>query len=101
MPKKEQKDKTGSTGRFGSRYGTRVRERVKEVEERTKGLHQCPECRSKKVKRAGSGIWKCNRCGAKFSAKAHTPATTPIKKEVTPETEVEENHEADEKEESE
>lgn len=82
MPKKETKEKVGSAGRFGPRYGTRVRERVRSVEERAKGYHRCPECESKKVKRVGSGIWKCNRCGAKFSAKAYAPITTPIEKEI-------------------
>lgn len=87
MPKKEKKSKVGSTGRFGPRYGTRVRARVKSVEEKEKGFHRCPECQSKKVKRVGSGIWKCNRCGTKFSAKAYTPEVTSIEKRISEEAE--------------
>lgn len=87
MPEKRDKEKTGSAGRFGSRYGTRVRERVRSVEENMKGYHRCPECESKKVKRVGSGIWECDRCGAKFTAKAYARTVTPIEKEIASEAE--------------
>lgn len=80
MPKKKDKDKVGASGRFGPRYGTRIRERVRAVEEKSKDLHRCPECEAKKVERISSGIWKCSRCGTKFAAKSYAPDTTPIKK---------------------
>lgn len=88
MPKKKQERKVGSSGRFGPRYGTRVRARVKSVEERAKGFHRCPECESKKVKRVGSGIWECKRCGTKFAAKAYSPVTTTIEKRIDEESEI-------------
>lgn len=87
MPKKEKKNKTGSTGRYGARYGTRVRERVRTVEDRMKGYHVCPECEAESVKRVASGIWKCNRCGTKFAAKAYSPKTTSIEKQISAEGE--------------
>ncbi|KXA91262.1 hypothetical protein AKJ63_01690, partial [candidate division MSBL1 archaeon SCGC-AAA259D18] len=83
MPKKEPRKKVGSAGRLGSRYGTRVRARVRAVEDREKGYHRCPECRSESVKRVGSGIWKCQRCKTKFAAKAYTPNIAPIEKEIS------------------
>ncbi len=89
MPGKEPKDKSGSAGRFGPRYGTRIRARVKSVEDRAKGPHDCPECGSKKVKKSGSGIWECKRCGAKFAARANTPDTTSIEKEISGESDQE------------
>lgn len=87
MPEKRDKEKSGTAGRFGPRYGTRVRERIRSVEEKMKGYHRCPECESKKVKRVGSGIWECNRCGAKFTAKAYAPTITSIEKKIAPEAE--------------
>lgn len=83
MPKKESRKKVGSAGRLGPRYGTRVRARVRAVEDREKGYHLCPECKSKSVKRVGSGIWECQRCETKFAAKAYTPSITSIKKEIS------------------
>ena len=86
MPKKKKKNITGSTGRFGPRYGTKIRQRVRSVEEKEKGYHICPECESKKVKRVGSGIWQCNRCGTKFAAKAYSPKITSIQKQIKAES---------------
>ncbi len=86
MPKKEKKRKTGSTGRFGARYGTKIRQRVKSIEEEMKDYHKCLECGAGKVKRVGTGIWKCERCGTKFAAKAYKPNVTPIEKEVAAES---------------
>ncbi len=85
MPKK--KKRTGSTGRFGPRYGTRVRARVKSVEDRMQGRHTCPQCQAKKVSRVGTGIWECERCGNKFTAKAYDPETTSIQKKISEESE--------------
>lgn len=87
MPKKEKKKKTGPTGRFGPRYGTKIRARVKSIEEQMKGDHECPKCGAEKVKRVGTGIWKCRRCGTKFAAKAYKPEITPLKKKMAEEIE--------------
>lgn len=83
----KKKDEVGSSGRYGPRYGTRVRRKVSDIEETSKGIHRCPECKAKKVERVGSGIWKCGRCGLKFTAKAYVPETTPIKKKIKAESE--------------
>lgn len=88
MPRKKKKNKTGSTGRFGPRYGTRVRARVKSVEDRMKDHHKCPECGAETVSRAGTGIWECSRCGAKFAARAYTPEITSVQKQIAEESEV-------------
>ena len=86
MPRKDKKKKTGSTGRFGPRYGTKIRARVKSIEEDMKGHHKCPECGAEKVKRVGSGIWKCHRCETKFAAKAYKPEITSVKEKIAEET---------------
>lgn len=87
MPRKKKKNKTGSTGRFGPRYGTRVRQRVKSVEEKVRDSHNCPKCGAKKVKRVETGIWKCNRCGTKFAAKAYNPNIISIEQQISEEAE--------------
>jgi len=66
--------KAGSAGRFGTRYGVKVRKRVRDMERRQNGKHECPSCHHESVKRAGSGIWACRRCDTKFAASAYTPA---------------------------
>ncbi|MEM2890729.1 MAG: 50S ribosomal protein L37ae [Candidatus Hadarchaeum sp.] len=65
--------KIGSAGRFGPRYGTKVRKLVVEVEKKLKQEYKCPSCGALKVRRAGSSIWQCRRCGAKFAGGAYTP----------------------------
>jgi len=82
MPEKQKQNKTGSAGRFGPRYGTKARERTRDVEEEMKKDHRCPECEGNNVERVGSGIWKCTRCGTKFAAKAYRPTVTPVKTET-------------------
>ena len=87
MAKKEKTRKTGSAGRFGPRYGTKIRQRVKSIEEDMKGQHRCVNCGADKVKRVGAGIWECERCETKFAAKAYTPSITSVKKKIEEESE--------------
>jgi large subunit ribosomal protein L37Ae len=72
--------KVGITGRFGPRYGSTVRKRVRKIEERMKQKHQCPQCRTKAVKRVAVGIWKCKKCAFTFSGGAYIPETAEGKK---------------------
>ncbi|MBS3815317.1 MAG: 50S ribosomal protein L37ae [Hadesarchaea archaeon] len=73
MTRRKRTKKIGSSGKYGPRYGTKIRKRVKDIEEEQKKSHRCPNCMAKKVKRVSTGIWKCTRCDTKFSAKAYTP----------------------------
>ncbi len=68
--------KVGITGRFGARYGTTIRKRVKKIEDRMKQRHKCPECQTKAVKRVSVGIWKCRKCDFTFSGGAYVPETS-------------------------
>lgn len=68
--------KVGSAGRFGPRYGTKVRKLVLEIERRAKGPHRCPSCGALKVGRVSTSIWQCRRCGVKFASGAYIPAPT-------------------------
>jgi large subunit ribosomal protein L37Ae len=64
-----------SAGRFGPRYGRFIRKRVVEVEELSKATHACPRCDQLAVKRKGTGIWECRKCGFKFAGGAYVPQT--------------------------
>ncbi|MEM1657839.1 MAG: 50S ribosomal protein L37ae [Candidatus Jordarchaeales archaeon] len=67
--------KVGPTGRFGARYGLRIRERVKKIEVQMKQKHKCPRCNTKAVKRVSIGIWTCRKCGYTFTGGAYVPIT--------------------------
>lgn len=67
------KRKVGSAGRFGSKYGKRIRSLVSEIEKIQKQRHICPVCKMPFVKRLASGIWVCKKCGAKFAGSAYQP----------------------------
>ena len=65
--------KVKSAGRFGVRYGRKIRQLVVDIEKKQKAKHQCPYCSKYKVKRISSGIWQCKKCNNKFTGKAYTP----------------------------
>jgi large subunit ribosomal protein L37Ae len=66
----------GIAGRYGARYGSTVRKKVKEVLEKRYADHACPFCAHKsRVVRLSTGIWVCRKCGAKWAGGAHIPRT--------------------------
>jgi large subunit ribosomal protein L37Ae len=67
------KKKVGTAGRFGPRYGKKIREKVAEIEAIQRQKHTCPKCGKRGVKRVSTGIWKCLKCGFKFAGKAYFP----------------------------
>jgi large subunit ribosomal protein L37Ae len=69
------KKKVGLAGKFGSRYGTKARKLVVEMESKQRQPQKCPSCGALKVKRMGSAIWQCRRCGMKFAGAEYTPST--------------------------
>ena len=70
---------TGSAGRFGPRYGRFGRKLVTESEKISRAKHLCPHCDTVAVKRVGTGIWECKKCGYKFAGGAYTPETPSLK----------------------
>ena len=66
MPSKSKKTK--ASGRFGARYGRRVRVKTANVEEKQRKKQVCPYCKKPGVKRLSKGIWKCGKCGKKFAS---------------------------------
>nr|MDO8112927.1 50S ribosomal protein L37Ae [Candidatus Sigynarchaeota archaeon] len=67
--------KVGITGRFGARYGTSVRYRVKKCESYKLAAAKCPRCQAKAVRRVSVGLWACRKCGATFTGGAYTLST--------------------------
>ena len=61
----------GSAGRFGVRYGKRLRTMVLAVEDKQKQKQNCPYCSRPQVKRVAAGIFLCNKCGNKFTGNAY------------------------------
>lgn len=67
--------KAGSSGKFGTRYGMRVKRKWLEVDQKQRKLHKCPTCDRMSVSRISSGIWGCRKCGAKMTGGAYYPVT--------------------------
>jgi large subunit ribosomal protein L37Ae len=70
---------TGSSGRFGCRYGRFVRKRVNDMEKISRALHNCPKCDTVAVARKGTGIWECRKCSYKFAGGTYQPITPAMK----------------------
>jgi large subunit ribosomal protein L37Ae len=76
------KSVVGSAGRYGPRYGKRIRAKVSDIESLQRKKHVCPSCDLPYVKRQSAGIWVCRKCGAKFAGSSYYPKSqTTIKKE--------------------
>lgn len=63
--------KVGTSGRFGARYGRRLRQKVAEIEKKLRQWHKCPYCNKERVRRVAAGIWFCKSCNSKFTGKAY------------------------------
>lgn len=60
---------------MGSRYGVKIRKREGAILKSTRAKHECPSCGKRKVKRAGSSLWKCKSCGTTFAGGSYSPET--------------------------
>ena len=67
--------KVGSTGRYGSRYGAKLRRRVLDIDNRRKEPTRCPACATKSLKRKAVGLWECSKCNLLFAGGAYVPYT--------------------------
>lgn len=63
--------KVGFTGKYGPRYGKKIRQRLLKIGAQKK--HKCPDCMKIRVRRVSAGIWECETCGLKFAGKAYKP----------------------------
>ncbi|HLC86872.1 MAG TPA: 50S ribosomal protein L37ae [Candidatus Nanoarchaeia archaeon] len=71
MPTKSKKTK--SAGRFGARYGKRVRVKLVKIEEKQRKKQKCPFCAKLGAKRLSKGVWQCTRktCNKKFASNTY------------------------------
>jgi len=63
--------KIGTAGRFGVRYGKRIRELVSSVERKQRKKQKCPYCKKLSSKRLSKGVWLCKSCNKKFASRAY------------------------------
>jgi large subunit ribosomal protein L37Ae len=85
--------KVGITGKYGTRYGQKLRKQVKAIEILQRTKYVCTFCGKNSIRRFAVGIWRCRACrrniagGAwEFSTTTAQTARTTInrlKKEVT------------------
>lgn len=63
--------KSKSAGRFGARYGKRIRVKLVKVEQKQRIKQECPFCKKIGVKRVSKGVWQCTRkkCNKKIRIK--------------------------------
>jgi large subunit ribosomal protein L37Ae len=54
--------KVGITGKYGTRYGAKLRKQVKSIEILQRTKYVCPFCGKTSVKRSAVGIWHCKGC---------------------------------------
>ena len=68
--------KVGIAGKYGRRYGVRVRKRMRDVETQRAGTYPCPRCLSLAVRRTSAGIWECRHCDLVFTGGAYQPVVS-------------------------
>jgi len=74
--------KVGISGRYGTRYGVKIRKQINNIERQQKKLHPCPRCQYEKVKRISTAIWQCSHCNLTFASGAYIPREVSIKRDV-------------------
>ena len=63
--------KVAQAGRFGARYGKKVRESVISIEKKQRSRQKCPYCEKLTAKRLAKGVWMCKFCGKQFTGAAY------------------------------
>jgi large subunit ribosomal protein L37Ae len=60
--------KSRAAGRFGARYGKKVRSKLADVESKQRIKQKCPFCNKPGIKRTSKGIWECKKCKKRFAS---------------------------------
>ncbi len=63
--------KIGSAGRYGARYGKKLKAKIVNVERFQRKAQKCPYCSRTQVKRIAMGIFSCSKCDSKFTGLAY------------------------------
>ncbi|QEE14723.1 50S ribosomal protein L37ae [Promethearchaeum syntrophicum] len=68
--------KVGISGRFGARYGSKLRKQWRDITSKQKGITKCPKCNTKLPNmREFVGVWHCKKCGATWTGGSWESAT--------------------------
>lgn len=90
---KSKSKKTKSAGRFGARYGKRVRARLVAVETKQRIKQKCPFCGKIGIKRLSKGLWQCKKCNKKFAHDVYyLPSGLTLSKELNKTNQKTKNH---------
>jgi large subunit ribosomal protein L37Ae len=54
--------KVGITGKYGTRYGQKLRKQAKAIEILQRTKYTCTFCGKNSIRRSAVGIWKCRAC---------------------------------------
>lgn len=54
--------KVGITGKYGTRYGAKLRKQVKAIEILQRTKYICTFCGKNSIRRSAVGIWRCRAC---------------------------------------
>lgn len=65
----------GTAGRYRTRFGKRIRNKISKIEKEATENTKCPDCDSQRLEKEYAGIWKCKKCSNKFSGGAWKPKT--------------------------
>lgn len=68
--------KAGITGKYGTRYGQKLRKQVKGIEILQRKKSICPFCGKTAIKRKAAGIWTCRACRRNMAGGAWEFVTT-------------------------
>ena len=71
--------KAGITGKYGTRYGQKLRKQVKVIEILQRKKCICPFCGKTAIKRKAVGIWECRACRRTIAGGAWEFVTTSAK----------------------
>lgn len=66
--------KARSTARFGPRYGRKARKAVADLEAAMRPRSACPRCTAVSVRRVGTALFRCRRCGVVFAGGCYLQA---------------------------
>ncbi len=67
--------KVGSAGKYGPRYGVKIRRSLGNIQAMKSKTYVCPRCEHESVRKVDSGIWECKKCGYKFAGGIYYPFT--------------------------
>lgn len=62
---------TKSTGRFGPRYGAKVKTKTRAIESKQRKKQKCPYCKKPASKRISKGLWECKSCKKRYALGAY------------------------------